>query len=334
MADKSSKNQPFNVMIVGQAGRLQYEAVLFAASLRHSDPNFAGRLIVAMPQAGPKWKEDPSIKDLDVLRALEELGAEVIPFENEHFGQSYMPGNKIEGLKALPEGEPFVFFDTDTLITGPLSDVPFDFDAPCASLRREDTWPEPELYGPGYHEIWTSLYEKFGLDITPTIDTSEPEEYWRRYMYFNAGWFFYRCPREFGARFTEYALAVRDDPPEELVCQTMFPWLDQIVLPLVIHSFGGARQTIPDGLLDGDVSCHYRVFPMLYARESDRVVDVLETVSAPNKIKKVLKNLDPIKKMVFQRKGHKVRALFDRDHLPRREQMIRNKIKREKLWMR
>jgi len=29
-----------------------------------------------------------------------------------------------------------------------------------------------------------------------------------------------------------------------------------------------------------------------------------------------------------------VRALFDRDHLPRREQMIRNKIKREKLWMR
>ena len=123
-------------------------------------------------------------------------------------------------------------------------------------------------------------------------------------------------------------------PPEELVTQVFDPWLDQIVLPLVIHSFDGSRQTIPDGLLDGDISCHYRVFPMLYARESDRVVDVLETVSAPNKIKKVLKNLDPIKKMVFQRKGHKVRALFDRDHLPRREQMIRNKIKREKLWMR
>jgi len=334
MAENATENQPFNVMIVGQAGRLQYEAVLFAASLRHCDPDFSGRLIVAMPQAGPLWKDDPSIKEIEVLRALDELGAEVIPFENKNFGQSYMPGNKIEGLAALPEGEPFVFFDTDTLITGPLSRVPFDFDRPCASLRREDTWPEPELYGPGYHDIWASLYDKFGLDMAPTIDERQPEDYWKRYMYFNAGWFFHRCPREFGARFAEYAVAVRDDPPKELVCQTLFPWLDQIVLPLVIHSFGGARRTIPDGLLDGDISCHYRVFPMLYARESDRVVDVLETVSAPNRIKRVLKNLEAIKKMVFQRKGHKVRALFDREHLPRREQMIRNKIKREKLWMR
>lgn len=330
----ANKRQAFNVMIVGQAGRLQYEAVLFAASLRHSDPDFAGRLIVAEPQPGPLWKDDPGIRQQDVRALLQELGAEIVPFENVHFGQSYMPGNKIEGLAALPEGEPFVFFDTDTLITGPLSAVPFDFSRPCASMRREDTWPEPELYGPGYHEIWAALYEKFGLDMAPTIDESQPEDYWKRYMYFNAGWFFHRCPREFGARFADYAVAVRDDPPEEIVCQQLYPWLDQIVLPLVIHSFGGARQTIPEGLLDGDVSCHYRVFPMLYARESDRVVDVLETVTAANRIKKVLKGSEAIKRMVFQRRGHKVRALFDREFLPRREQMIRNRIKREKLWMR
>ncbi len=183
MAKKAKTQQPFNVMIVGQAGRLQYEAVLFAASLRHSDPDFKGRLIVAEPQPGPKWKDDPRMKNAEVLELLAGFGAEVIPFENEHFGQSYPPGNKIEGLKALPEGEPFVFFDTDTLITGPLSAVPFDFDRPCASLRREDTWPEPELYGPGYHDIWAALYAKFGLDIGPTIDTSQPEEYWKRFMY-------------------------------------------------------------------------------------------------------------------------------------------------------
>jgi len=334
MAGKQKKRQAFNVMIVGQSGRLMYEAALFAASLRHSDPDFAGRLIVAEPQPGPKWKGDPSIRQHDVRALLEELGAEIVPFESRHFGSSYPNGNKIEGLAALPEGEPFVFFDSDTLITGSLSAVPFDFDRPCASLRREDTWPELELYGPGYYETWKSLYDKFGLDIGPTIDESQPEEYWKRFMYFNAGWFFFRCPREFGARFTDYALAVRDDPPPELVCQKIYPWLDQIVLPLVIHSFGGGRLTIPDGLLDGDVSCHYRVFPLLYARESDRVVDILETVTAHNRIKKVLKGYEPIKRMVFQRRGHKVRALFDRDHLPRREQMIRNRIKREKLWMR
>ena len=334
MANKPAQNQPFNVMIVGQNGRLQYEAVLFAASLRHSDPGFQGRLIVAEPQPGPLWKNDPRMQNADARAILQDLGAEIVPFTSQHFGDSYLPGNKIEGLAALPEDEPFVFFDTDTLITGPLSQVQFDFDRPCASLRREDSWPIPELYGPSYHEIWQALYDKFDLDLTPTIDTTQPLDFWKRYMYFNAGWFFYKSPREFGERLLNFALEVRDDPPVELCCQALFPWLDQIVLPMAIHSFGGARLTIPDGLLDGDVSCHYRVFPLMYAREADRVIDVLETVSAPNKVKKVLKEYDPIKRMVFQRKGHKVRAMFDRDHLPQREAMIRNKIKREKLWMR
>jgi hypothetical protein len=38
--------------------------------------------------------------------------------------------------------------------------------------------------------------------------------------------------------------------------------------------------------------------------------------------------------MVYQGKGAEVRALFDQDNLPRREQMIRNQIKREGLWVR
>ena len=105
-------------------------------------------------------------------------------------------------------------------------------------------------------------------------------------------------------------------------------------MPLVIHSFGGKRDALPAGLLDGSVTCHYRVLPLLYARENDHVVDVLETVTAPNKIKKVLKGYEPIKRMVFQGRGQKVRALFDRENLPRREQAIRNRIKSEGFWMR
>ena len=38
--------------------------------------------------------------------------------------------------------------------------------------------------------------------------------------------------------------------------------------------------------------------------------------------------------MVYQGRGEKVRALFDRDALPRREQMIRNQIKKAGFWMR
>lgn len=334
MAGTATKRVPFNVMIVGQSGRLGYEALLLAASLRYSTPKFEGRLIVAEPQPGPLWENDPRIGRETIYAALEELGAEVVGFETKHFGQNYPYGNKIEGLAALPAGEPFVFFDSDTLITGDLTSVPFDFARPAASLRREGTWPKLELYGPGYTAIWRSLYEKFGLDFDSSLDLTQPDEFWERYLYFNAGYFFYRCPREFGQRFIDYMTAIRDDPPPELICQPMDPWLDQIALPLVIHSFGGGRDALPLGYLDGEVSCHYRVFPLLYARESDRVLQILNEVAAPNRIKKVLKEYEPIKRMVYQNKGQKVRALFDQDDLPRREQAIRNTIKRENLWLR
>ncbi|MDF3413191.1 hypothetical protein HKX54_01880 [Sulfitobacter sp. M57] len=333
-ASRQTSNSSFNVVIVGQHGRLAYEALIFAASLRHSSPDFSGRLIVAEPQPGPLWKNDPTIKNGDIRAALENLGAEIIHFECSHFGDAYPYGNKIEMLKALPKGEPFVFFDTDTLITGDLMSVPFDFDRPSASLRREGTWPVPQVYGPGYAGLWKSLYDKFDLDFDSSLDLGQPDEYWRRYLYFNAGFFFYRCPREFGAKFLHYALAIRDTPPVELCAQSFDPWLDQIALPLVIHALGGGRDALPTGYLDGEVSCHYRLLPLLYARESARVIEVLETVTAPNKLKKVLKGSNAAKRMIYQGRGHKVRALFDQDNLPRREQVIRNRIKKNGFWIR
>ncbi|WP_424830847.1 hypothetical protein [Ruegeria sp.] len=324
----------FNVVVIGQNNRLQYEALLFAASLRHSSPGFSGRLIVAVPQPGPHWRQDPSIQNADVLKALDHLGAEIIPFDNHVFGGNYPQGNKIEALLALPEGEPFVFFDSDTLITGDLTQVPFDFDRPGASLKVEGTWPKPTLYGPDYEGIWRAMYNRFGLDFQSSIDPTQPQNHWRRFLYFNAGYFFYKCPRRFGERFLDYARTIRDEEIPELTGQVLDPWLDQAVLPLVIHSFGSGRDALPPGLLDGSVSCHYRLFPLLYARESDHVIEVLETVSAPNKIKKVLRNYDPIKKLVIQGKGAKIREMFDQDNLPQREQAIRKAIKSKGLWQR
>ena len=180
MSNNQAPRQSFNIVIIGQNNRLQYEALLFAASLRHSSPEFAGRLFVATPQPGPKWRNDPSIRNADVLKAFEQLGAEILPFENHVFGETYPYGNKIEALAALPEGEPFVFFDTDTLITGDLASVPFDFDRPSASLRCEGTWPNPTLYGPGHDGIWRALYDRFGLDFESSLDLSQPTGYWRR----------------------------------------------------------------------------------------------------------------------------------------------------------
>lgn len=333
-APKPVTTDNFNILAVVQGGRLSFEALLLAASLRHTNPDFKGRLILAEPQMNHRWDSDPSLHNEQVREALEELGAEIIPFENNVFGGGYPYGNKIEALKILPAGEPFLFLDTDTLITGDLSAVPFDFARPTASMKRENTWPQLELYGPGYGQIWGSLYDKFGLDFDSSLDLSQPDEYWQRYLYFNAGFFYYKCPKLFGELFLKHAQDIRDDPPYELVCQEMKPWLDQVALPLTIHALDGGRVPQVSDLLDHEVTCHYRVLPLLYARERDAVVELLEEITAPNKLKKVLKLYDPFKRMIYQSRGHKVRALFDRENLPRKEQAIRNKIKRNNLWMR
>ena len=325
--------QRFNIIAIGQSGRLQYEAILLAASLRATNPDFQGRLFIAEPQPGPLWKDDPRITNPAVRAELESLGAEFLPFESKAFGESYPYGNKIEALFALPD-EPFLFLDTDTLITGAMSDLTFDFARPSASMRREGTWPLQELYGPSPAQIWKSLYDRFALEFETSLDLTQPDGYWQRYLYFNAGWFYYQSPHRFGERFLEYATSFRNNPPTELICQPMIPWLDQIALPPVIHSFGGGRPGSTLAGLDGDVTCHWRSLPLLYARESDAVVALLEQITAPNGMKRILREYEPFKKLIYQGKGMQIRALFDRANLPRREQMIRNTIKREGLWFR
>lgn len=333
MARNKRARQRFNIMIIGHAGRLQFEAMLFLASLRAKSPEFDGRVFVCEPQPNDRWHKDPRMSE-NIKDSLISMGAEIVPFENVQFGSDYPNGNKIEALTALPADDPFIFFDTDTLVTGDLMALDVDFTRPTASMKREGTWPVEELYWPGYTAIWKSLYDKFDLDFESTLDRNHPDEYWERYLYFNAGWFLAESPHAFGKRFLKYATEIRDHPTEEMVIQPLHPWLDQVALPLTIHSFGGGRPS-PDLVgLDGNLTCHYRLMPLLYAKESDLVVETLESVAAPNKIKKILKLYEPYKRMIFQGRGHKVRAMFDQDNLPRKEKKIRNQIKSAGFWMR
>lgn len=325
--------QNFNIVAIAQSGRLAYEAALLLASLRARDPEFPGEVFIAEPQPGPRWSDDPRLTDPALRGLLTDLGATFLPFESQLFGASYPYGNKIEALTELPDA-PFLFLDSDTLILNPFDGVRFDFTRPAASMRREGTWPQIELYGPGYAQIWKSLYDRFGLDFDSSLDLGQPDEYWQRYLYFNAGWFFHESPHAFGQRFQTYAAEIMRNPPETLVCQEMNPWLDQVALPLVIHSFGGGRPGPELAGMDGDVTCHYRTLPLLYARESDLAVEALEQVAGRNAVKKVIKDYEPFRRMLYQGKGAKARALFDRENLPHKEQAIRNTLKREGLWLR
>ncbi len=320
-----------SVLIVAQAGRLQAEALIFAAALAQTSPD--AQLFVAEPQPGPLWPTDPRL-DPDARTALTGLGATVLPLNAQHFGASYPQGNKIEALALLPPNQPFVFFDTDTLILSDLGAVPFDFDRPSASLRREGTWPEPQLYGPGYGAIWQSLYDRFGLDLETSLDPTQPDEHWRRYLYFNAGAFFYRCPRVFHHRYLTMALSIRDDPPAALTGQALDPWLDQIALPLVIHALCGGRDTLAPGWIDGRTSCHYRALPLLYAREDDETVAAFEALAMRADLAPLVMRDAAFRRIVAEGRGPRIRALFKQDTLPRQESVIRKRIKRAGLWYR
>jgi len=324
----------FNILCIGQSGRLQYEAILLAASLRLKSPGFKGRLLVATPRPGRLWRDgNPQITDPATLDLLADLGAEIVPFDSRAFGSAYPHGNKIEALAHIPDA-PFLFLDTDTIITGDLSTLSPDFSRATASMNREGTWPQPDLYGPGYAGIWGALYRRFGLDFESSLDLTQPDEYWQRYLYFNAGWFLHESPRRFGELFLTYASEIRRDPGPELSCQSLDPWLDQVALPLVIHALGGGRPTPDLAGLDGALTCHWRILPLFFARESDAAVAVMEEVAADKRVKQVLSDYGPFKKMLYKGQGREVRALFDRTNLPRKEQAIRNAIKRAGLWVR
>ncbi|WP_341870533.1 hypothetical protein [Paracoccus shanxieyensis] len=325
---------PFNILIVAQQGRLAAEAVLFAASLRRNAPDWKGRLIVAEPREAEAWQGTRTQLDDHSRALLTGYGAEVLPFTAQHFGRAYPYGNKIEALALLPPGQPFVFFDSDTLITGPLDQVGFDFNRPSASMRRSGSWPQPPLYGPGYTQIWRSLYDRFGLDFDSSLDAGQHDEHWERYLYFNAGWFFGADPAEFGRRFLDWSLAVRNDPGDALACQSLDPWLDQIVLPLVIHSLGGGRPGPELNGLDGAASCHYRNLSLLYARESDAAVALVEDLLRDPQIAPLFAADKAAQQLVTGGEGRsKVRPMFS-DAANQSEQPIRQKLKREGFWFR
>ena len=142
-----------------------------------------------------------------------------------------------------------------------------------------------------------------------------------RHRLFNGGW----------GPVLRRELFVRHDA----VCVLPYdPWLDQVVLPLVIHSFGGGRPGPDLAGLDGAVTCHYRNLPLLYAKQSDTAVEVLEAAVAHRRIKKRLREWTPAKRLIYQGKGReKVRTMFDRRALPTKEQPIRNQLRKKGWWL-
>ncbi|MDO5371228.1 hypothetical protein [Paracoccus sp. (in: a-proteobacteria)] len=323
----------FDILVVAQGGGIDRQAAILAASLRRNAPGFRGRLVVAEPQPEGAWSGTDPRMSAEARAALEALGADIRPLVARDFGRSYPYGNKIEALALLDPGRPFLFLDSDTLILGDIDALPFDFARPSASMRREGSWPQPPAYRQTYASIWRSLYDRFGLDMDGSLDLSQPEEHWERFLYFNAGWFFGADGPEFGRRFRDWAVAVRDDPGEALACQSLDPWLDQAVLPLVIHSFGGGRPGPELAGLDGELTWHWRNLPLLYARGPQRAIDEFEAIAALPVIAPLLSGWQAAERLIGDGSGRRrIRPMFA-DYPPLApERGIRKRLKQAELW--
>lgn len=333
-AGESRAQADFDILVVAQGGGIDRQAAILAASLRRNAPGFRGRLIVAEPQPEGAWSGTDPRMSPPARAALQAFGAEIRPLVARDFGRSYPHGNKIEALALLDAGRPFLFLDSDTLVLGEIGALPFDFARPSASMRREGSWPQPPAYRQTYASIWHSLYDRFGLEMDGSLDLSQPEEHWERFLYFNAGWFFGADGPAFGRRFRDWAVAVRDDPGEALACQSLDPWLDQVVLPLVIHSLGGGRPGPELAGLDGDVTWHYRNLPLLYARGPQRAVDEFEAIAALPGIAPLLADWDAAERLVRAGEGRgTIRPMFADYPAQAPERGIRRRLKQAELWL-
>lgn len=236
---------------------------MFALSFFRFNRDNDIKLIVCTPEDGPEWNGPVDIRGGEIAAELVDLGAEIRGFRNARFGSRYPHSNKIYALSALPPREPFLFLDTDFVITGDLSRLSFDFDRPSMYAGRA-TWPSVENNSIERDRIWESLYRKFGLTTEGWIREHQPPGALKRYPYFNAARFYYRRADVVFDSYRRVAEAIEDAPPPELEGQTLYPWLDQISLPIVMRSLNADKRHYNMDYFLNPVAHHYHVVVTLF----------------------------------------------------------------------
>ncbi len=103
-----NRTADFDIVLVGQRGRLQYEALLLVASLRAMAPDFSGTVYVAEPQPGPLWPDDPTMSG-EIRAALTAQGATILPFEATAFGQTYPMATRSRRYAPCQRADPSCF---------------------------------------------------------------------------------------------------------------------------------------------------------------------------------------------------------------------------------
>lgn len=236
---------PLNVAIIAQAGRLGYQALLCVASIRLFHSANQVRVFVCIPNKSDLWRGDPAVSDPDLMQSFARYGCELAYFDNLDFGSRYPHSNKFYSILALPESEPFVFIDSDGILVAPIQPESLNFRRP-AFQPASASWPKPNRGSHSISEIWRGLYDFFGLDASTYLDPKQREDSFQYYPYYWAGAIYYAQAGTFGRTILDMALRLWRERPAVLAGQPLTPWLDQIILPLVLARLHIPRAAKPD----------------------------------------------------------------------------------------
>lgn len=263
-----------NVTFVAQGGRIGYQALLCAASIRNFHPASDVRIFVCIPKNTKKWKTDPSVTDSDVLAGFDRYGCNVVTIDNTQWGSKYPHANKFYSILALPPDEPFVFLDSDTVLVSELSDAALNLHHP-ALKPGGFSWPQMTA-DRSIGETWRQLYRFYGLDPEPFHDPERPDTHHRCYPYYNAGVVYFEQAGAFANRWIGMARELALKKPPLMEGQEMFPFLDQITLPVALASFGVPRAETCDEIHDLVVHYHSPFFLQVRHPEAAVVFEELK----------------------------------------------------------
>jgi hypothetical protein len=227
-------------VFVCQAGELEVQAMLLAASLRrHLQADH--QLVAALPGPEGRWGR-PREETLHFLRGL---GVGTASITNQ-IDPDYPIGNKVSCLMVDVAADVTIFVDTDVVCLQPVAQLP-ELHAPFAAKPADFH----TFRGAGAHgDQWEAVYRSCGLAM-PAARMRATVSGEAMPPYFNAGFIASRAARELGGAWVACCRRLDADP----AIRNKRPWLDQIALPVAVTQLGLDYRCLDDRF---NFPCHVR----------------------------------------------------------------------------
>jgi|GEM_PF-3951485 len=265
-----------------QSGRLESEALLLAESIVFSGAIAPESVVVCYPEPSPLWPTNPE-PSRQAIESLLSCGVSVTSFGNADYGATYPISNKIYAIRKVGRTARDVFFiDSDCLFLGEVETLIGGTPGPTGNTlgacTAERSFPrKSKTYSD--RDIWGAIYRKFGIDPDAAVGGDGAATEGGAFPYFNAGALFIRNAAAFCDLWLRVALEIDKRDIPELDGQKIYPFLDQISLPVAMALGGWKHEPLDPRINSNHVSedvrlwhyhYPYRIYEALTSKDAGR----------------------------------------------------------------